>query len=211
MIDPATFGLFLLGSLLLLVSPGPAVLFLVARSLEGGRRLGLVSTLGVAVGSLVHVAAAAFGVSALLATSATAYSAMKWLGALYLLGLGIATLRGEDPAPLPFGSRTGLRPARAFAQGVVVNVLNPKTALFFLAFLPQFVDVSAGAVEAQVLMLGSSFVLLGLVSDAAWVMVASALSRWLREHPAFPRWRRRVSGGVYLGLGMATGLAGRER
>jgi len=152
--DPSRLGLFVAAALVLLLTPGPAVLYIVTRSLDQGRRAGFVSVLGVHAGTLVHVAAAAAGLSAVLVASATAFRVVKYLGAAYLLYLGVRQLlsRVADPVEATLATPPHLR--RAFIDGFVVNVLNPKTALFFLAFLPQFVTVSRGAVPAQIIGLG---------------------------------------------------------
>jgi threonine/homoserine/homoserine lactone efflux protein len=208
--DPATLAVFTVAAITLLVIPGPAVLYIVTRSVDQGRAAGLASVCGVHVGTLVHVAAAAMGLSALLVSSATAYHAVRWLGAAYLIWLGVRRLLAKDEPSgsgkgLP-ASRLGLR--RIFAQGVVVNVLNPKTALFFFAFLPQFVDTSRGSVPFQVLVLGVAFVLLGLLSDGAYAVAASAGAGWLRRRPGVARASRLASGGVLISLGVTTALAG---
>ena len=206
----STLALFTVAAVTLLVIPGPAVLYIVTRSVDQGRAAGLASVCGVHVGTLVHVAAAALGLSALLVSSATAYDAVRWLGAAYLVWLGVRRLlaRDEDDpaAPGPGARRLGLR--RIFAQGVVVNVLNPKTALFFLAFLPQFVDTSRGSVPVQVVVLGVAFVLLGLLSDGAYALAASTGAGWLRRRPGVAKASRLVSGGVLISLGVTTALAG---
>jgi threonine/homoserine/homoserine lactone efflux protein len=208
--ETSTLALFVVAAVTLLVIPGPAVLYIVTRSVDQGRAAGLASVCGVHVGTLVHVAAAALGLSALLVSSATAYDTVRWLGAAYLVWLGVRRLlaRDEDlPAtPGPDARRPGLR--RIFAQGVVVNVLNPKTALFFLAFLPQFVDTSRGSVPLQVVVLGVAFVLLGLLSDGAYALAASTGAGWLRRRPGVARASRLVSGGVLISLGVTTALAG---
>jgi threonine/homoserine/homoserine lactone efflux protein len=204
--DPAGLGLFLLTALVLLLTPGPAVLYIVARSIDQGRRAGLVSMLGVHAGTLVHIAAAAAGLSALLAASATAFSTVKYLGAAYLVYLGVRRMLDRVPAAGD-GPRRTPRLRRAFLDGVVVNVLNPKTALFFLAFLPQFVDVARGHVGLQVLVLGGLFVALGLVTDGGYALTAGTAARWLRGHPRFLASERWVSGGMYLGLGLVAALA----
>jgi threonine/homoserine/homoserine lactone efflux protein len=207
--EVSTLALFTLAAITLLVIPGPAVLYIVTRSVDQGRAAGLASVCGVHVGTLVHVAAAALGLSALLVSSATAYHAVRWLGAAYLIWLGVRRLLARDeaaPAAGPGPRRLGLR--RIFAQGVVVNVLNPKTALFFFAFLPQFVDTSRGSVPFQVLVFGVAFVLLGLLSDGAYAVAASAGAGWLRRRPGVARASRLVSGGVLIGLGVTTALAG---
>ncbi|HEV2870745.1 MAG TPA: LysE family translocator, partial [Actinomycetota bacterium] len=173
--ETSPLALFAVAAVTLLVIPGPAVLYIVTRSVDQGRAAGLASVCGVHVGTLLHVAAAALGLSALLVSSATAYDTVRWLGAAYLVWLGVRRLLARDEdlpaAPGPDAHRLGL--GRIFAQGVVVNVLNPKTALFFFAFLPQFVDTSRGSVPFQVVVFGVAFVLLGFLSDGAYAVAAS--------------------------------------
>jgi threonine/homoserine/homoserine lactone efflux protein len=204
--DAATIGLFVAAALALLLVPGPAVLYIVARSIDQGRTAGLVSVLGVHLGSLVHVAAAAIGISSLIVSSAVAFSVVKYAGAAYLVYLGVRALTSrEEPddvevraAPL----RTLLR------QGAVVNILNPKTALFFLAFLPQFVDPDAGYVALQLTFFGLLFIALGLVTDGLYALAAGTAGNWLRSSRVFVGARRWVSGTVFIGLGLATALSG---
>ena len=208
--DPSSLGVFVVAAVVLLVTPGPAVLYIVARSLDQGRRAGLVSTLGIHVGTLVHITAAAAGLSALLVASATAFSVVKYLGAAYLVYLGVRRLLEPSPASgLPKAERRSL--GRIFLQGVVVNLLNPKTALFFLAFLPQFVDVSRGAVAAQIVFLGLLFVALALVSDGLYAIGAGTARGWLRASPRILAGERYVAGSVYIGLGLAAALSGGNR
>jgi threonine/homoserine/homoserine lactone efflux protein len=208
--EASTLALFTVAAVTLLVIPGPSVLYIVTRSVDQGRAAGLASVGGIHVGTLVHVAAAALGLSALLVSSATAYNAVRWVGAAYLIWLGVQRLRAHDepsgPPKDPPTSRLGLR--RVFAQGIVVNVLNPKTALFFFAFLPQFVDPSRGSVPFQVLVFGVAFVLLGLLSDGAYAVLAATGAGWLRRRPRVARTSRLVSGGVLISLGVTTALAG---
>jgi threonine/homoserine/homoserine lactone efflux protein len=211
--ETSTLALFAVAAVTLLVIPGPAVLYIVTRSVDQGRAAGLASVCGVHVGTLLHVAAAALGLSALLVSSATAYHTVRWLGAAYLIWLGARRLLARDEdgpgsgaGPGPGSRRVGL--GRVFAQGVVVNVLNPKTALFFFAFLPQFVDTTRGSVPFQVVVFGVAFVLLGLVSDGTYAVAASAGARWLRRRPGVARTSRLVSGGVLISLGVTTALAG---
>ena len=203
--DPTTLLLFTAAAMALIVVPGPAVLYIVGRSVDGGRRAGLVSALGIATGGLVHVLAAAIGLSAFVLSSATAFSVVKYAGAAYLVLLGIRRLLERDEARVELRER-GLR--RIYGQGVVVNVLNPKTALFFFAFLPQFVDVAAGHVTVQLVIFGLVFVALALVSDCVWAVIAGTGAGWLREHLSLQRW---VSGGVFIGLGLATAVSGSHR
>lgn len=203
-----TLFVFVPVALGLLIVPGPAVLYIVTRSVDQGRTAGLVSVLGIHTGSIVHVAAAAFGLSAILASSALAFSVVKYAGAAYLVLLGVRKLLAKDDGdPLLEASRPrSLR--RIFVQGAVVNVLNPKTALFFLALLPQFVDVTLGAVWTQMVVLGAVFMALGIVSDSTYALVASKAGGWLRSSVRFRRAQRYVSGGIYVSLGAAAALSG---
>jgi threonine/homoserine/homoserine lactone efflux protein len=207
--DASTVALFSLAALALIVVPGPAVLYIVARSVDQGRRAGVVSALGIAVGGLVHVAAAAVGISSLVVSSARAFEVVKYAGAAYLIVLGIRRLLTREEVTANGRDRAPLR--RVFTQGVVVNVLNPKTALFFLAFLPQFVDASAGNAGLQMLVLGLVFIALAILSDGTWVLVAGTASERLRGHAGFLRAQRYVSGTVFVGLGVATALSGSQR
>jgi len=202
-----SYAVFCAATLALLVVPGPAVLYIVTRSIHQGRRAGLVSVLGIHLGTLVHVAAATAGLSALLVSSATAFSVVKYAGAAYLIGIGLVTLfskKGDSEIAL-CGERT-LK--RVFAQGVVVNVLNPKTALFFLAFLPQFVDPERGNATLQIAALGLTFVAFGLVTDSLWALAAGTAGEVLRRSRHFVRVQRYVSGTVFVGLGVVAALAG---
>ena len=205
----SSLGLFIAAALVLLLTPGPAVLYIVTRSLDQGRRAGLVSVLGVHAGTLVHIAAAAAGLSALLAASATAFRVVKYLGGAYLVYLGIRRLLDRRVAATREGRRRPLR--RAFVDGVIVNVFNPKTALFFLAFLPQFADVSRGHVGAQILGLGLIFVALGLTTDGLYAVGAGTAARWLRGSPRFLASERWLSGGAYVGLGVVAAFGGSHR
>ncbi len=201
---PTTLALFAAASAVLLLIPGPSVLFIVARTLEHGRRGGLVSMLGVESGALLHVAAATAGVSALVAASPAALIAVKLGGAAYLLLMGVRALR--RPPELSLGA-TGSAPGRLFRQGLVVDALNPKTAMFFLAFLPQFIDPGAGAVAGQTLVLGLCFVVLATLSDGGYALVAGAAAERLRRSGRARSRLRRVSGAAYVGLGALTALS----
>ncbi|MFB4266206.1 LysE family translocator [Nonomuraea sp. GTA35] len=197
--DISTLAVFCAATLGLLLVPGPAVLYIVTRSVSQGRTAGLISVLGIHTGSIVHVAAAALGISALLAASATAFTIVKYVGVAYLLWLGIRKLMqkggGEEIVELKVQSKR-----RLFWEGFVVNVLNPKTAIFFLAFLPQFTDPAVGPVGPQILVFGLVWLLLGMASDGTYAMLASALAGRLR-HSARARRRLDVGSGVmYLGL-----------
>ena len=213
--SPATIGLCAVASLALLLIPGPAVLFIVTRTVEHGRRVGLASVVGVHLGTLAHVAAAALGLSALLVSSATAFSVVKYVGAAYLIGLGLHRLlsrRQPDAATAgdPLGRAGSVR--TALAQGAVVNVLNPKVALFFLAFLPPFVDPHRGPVATQVIVLGLTYLLLGICSDGAYALAAAAIAGRLGRlgrRDRLLRRGRRASGVVYLALGVLAALTPR--
>jgi threonine/homoserine/homoserine lactone efflux protein len=203
--DPPAVGVFVLAALALLLVPGPAVLYVVARSIEHGRRAGLVSVLGIHVGTLAHIAAATLGLSALVLSSAVAFTAVKIAGAVYLIGLGLWTLLSRRAEPdVALGGERNL--GRAFAQGVVVNVLNPKTALFFLAFLPQFVAPEASSRVAAFLFLGAVFVFNGTLWCLVLVLGASALSSRLRRNAAGARRLRQATGAVFVGLGARLAL-----
>jgi len=205
--DPDKLALFVPAALLLLVVPGPAVLYIVTQSVTRGRRAGLVSMLGVQTGGLVHVAAAAVGLSALLASSAVAFSVVKYAGAAYLVFLGARRILAR-PHHATVGAPEARSAARLFRQGVVVNVLNPKTALFFLAFLPQFVDRSGGSVTLQLLVLGLLFIALATLSDGSYALLAGTAGQRLRRSQRLLRRERYVSGGVLVGLGLAAAVSG---
>ena len=206
--DAATFGLFVVAALALLLVPGPAVFYVVARGMEGGRVAGLVSCLGIEVGTLVHATFAAVGLSAILASSAAAFAVVKWLGAAYLIWLGLKRLFGRDEEVTP----TAVEPeplSHIFSQGVIVQVLNPKVALFFLAFLPQFVNPSYGEAWTQILVLGATLAALGLLTDGLYALLGGTASVVLRRRGGrFRRAQRYLSGGVYLALGAASAASG---
>ena len=187
--------------------PGPAVLYIVAQSIDRGRTGGIASTLGIHTGTLVHITAATVGLSALLVSSALAFSIVKYAGAAYLIYLGARRLLDRD-RERPIEARSQRALSRIYAQGVLVNVLNPKTALFFFAFLPQFVDLSRGSASSQIFTLGLLFMLLGLLSDGAYALAAGTAAGWLRRKGGFRRSQRYVTGTVLLGLGAATALSG---
>jgi len=203
----SAIALFCLASVALAVVPGPAVTYIVTHSIDKGRRAGIVSALGIASGGLVHVVAATVGLSALIASSATAFTAVKLVGAAYLIAVGIRRIvsREEDgeiqsmPAPH----------RELYVQGVVVNVLNPKTALFFLAFLPQFVDPARGAIWPQVAFLGILFALIAFASDVSYALLADLLAGKLRRSGSGAKARRWISGGIFIALGAVAATAHR--
>ena len=207
MIAPDRLSLFVGAALVLLLVPGPAVLYIVTRSIHQGRRAGLVSVLGIHLGTLVHITAATAGLSALLVSSATAFTVVKLAGAAYLIGLGLWTIVSRKAeTDVALGGERRLR--RVFTQGVVVNVLNPKTALFFLAFLPQFVDPHRGHAALQIALLGLTFAALGMVTESIWAIAAGTAGDVLRRSRRFALVQRYVSGTVFVGLGVVTALAG---
>jgi threonine/homoserine/homoserine lactone efflux protein len=207
MLDPAALFVFLGTGLVILLTPGPAVLYIVARTLDQGRRAGLVSVLGIAAGTLFHIAAAAFGLSAILVRSAMAFQTVRYAGAAYLLWLGIQKFRhARDEASQIATPREPL--SRIFRNGVVVNLLNPKTALFFFAFLPQFVRPGHGPIAQQMLTLGLLFMTMAMSTDALYALAAGRAAGWLRRNETFTRHSNYVTGTVYLGLGVAAAAGG---
>ncbi len=202
--------LFAAAVAVLVFVPGPNTLFVIARSFQQGRIAGLVSALGVETGTLIHAAAAALGLSALLLSSALAFSIVKYAGAAYLIFLGIKTLLTR---PQLSGEKTteAMSLPKIFSQAVVVNVLNPKAALFFLAFLPQFVHPERGNISVQVLILGSMVAGIGILSGSLYSLLAGSIGKSLRGNIKFLQGQRYFAGVVYLGLGAATALTGTGR
>jgi threonine/homoserine/homoserine lactone efflux protein len=208
--DPSTIWLFALAATALIVVPGPAVLYIVAQSVGQGRRAGLVSASGVASGGLVHVAGASIGLSGLLLSSATLFSIVKFAGAGYLIYLGARRLLGLEASALVAPTETRSR-GRLYRDGAVVNILNPKTALFFYAFLPQFLDPHRGSVALQALVLGVLFVVIALVSDSVWALASGSAADWLRTRPLAVTLERWLTGTVLVGLGAAAALTGTQK
>src|SRR5262245_61147498 len=201
-------SLFVAAALALLLVPGPAVLYIVTRSVEQGRLAGFVSDLGIHTATLVHVIAAALGLSALLMSSALAFAVVKYLGAAYLIWLGVRKLLGPSEA---LGENLALPRhsyRRLFRDGFIVNLLNPKTALFFLAFLPQFVEVSRGHVAMQIAFLGLTFALLGFVTDGCYAIAAGTAGNWIKQNRSYLRFERYISGTVFIGLGLTAAFTG---
>jgi threonine/homoserine/homoserine lactone efflux protein len=199
----STLPVFIAASLALLLIPGPAVLFIVARSSSQGRRAGMVSVLGVHTASIIHVFAAVAGLSAVVVASAVAFTAVKFVGGLYLIYIGVKTIRSArtvhaDVAPVARPRR------RLFAEAFVVNLLNPKVAIFFLAFLPQFVDRHHAAVWSQTLVLGLLYIALGLCSDTMYAFLGAKVGGWLGAHTRRLRGSRYAEGGILVGLGVLT-------
>lgn len=201
MIDLATLTTYVLIVLGFVFIPGPATLLTVARATASGARVGIATGAGIAVGDLIHTVTAIIGISAVIAASATLFGALKYLGAAYLLYLGIRALIEKAPTEMIAGA-PAISAGTAFRQGLLTEVLNPKTALFFLAFLPQFVLPENGAVPLQMAVLGGIFIVLGLVSTVAFALGAGRLGQFLRRHPAVLKWQGKVVGGIYCALGI---------
>jgi threonine/homoserine/homoserine lactone efflux protein len=204
---PSTLLLVALASLALILIPGPNVVYIATRSLSYGRRAGVASTFGIESGILVHVTAATVGLSALIRSSTIAFDVVKYLGVAYLVFLGIRSLARGHPLELT-AEQGSASVRRTYAEGVLISVLNPKVALFFVAFLPQFVDPSRGSDALQILVLGLVFVAIASVCDLGWALAAGTLGRWLRERPRFARRQHYLMGGVYLALGAVAALTG---
>ena len=206
MLEPTKLPLFLIASLILLLTPGPAVLYIIARSVDQGRLAGLVSVLSIEIGNFFHVLAATFGLSAILLSSATAFAVVKYLGAAYLIYLGIRKLLSREEA----GNVTTVEAQshrRTFSQGVLVAVLNPKTALFFFAFLPQFADSTRGPIAPQMFVLGCIFVSMAIFSYWLYALLAGTAGQWLKGNRRFLQAERYIAGSVYIGLGVTAAFA----
>lgn len=206
--SPETFAAFALASLVLILLPGPNLIYIVTRGISQGRSAAFASAIGVELGTLVHIAAAALGVSVILARSATAFTTVKLLGATYLIYLGIKAFRGEDEIRLSEERVVAASSARLIRRGILINVLNPKVAIFFLAFFPQFIDPGRGPALVQTLTLGLVFFVLALALDLGYAVLAGHVGTWLRSRPRVLSYQRFVAGSVYVGLGAAAALSG---
>jgi threonine/homoserine/homoserine lactone efflux protein len=205
MIDQTTLLVYLAAVAAFVFIPGPAVLLTLARAASSGTRVGIATGLGIAVGDLVHTAMAVLGLSAILAASALLFNIIKYLGAAYLVYLGImAILERSDGMSLP--RTASITAAQAFRQAILVEVLNPKSALFFLAFLPQFVEPQNGAVPLQLALLGVLFVIMGALSTLIFAIGAGSISKFLRSNATVVRWQGKVVGGIYCALGIRLAL-----
>lgn len=210
MIEPSRLYLFMGAALALLLIPGPAVLYITARSANQGRMAGLVSVLAIETANFIQAVGAALGLSAILLSSALAFDVVKYLGAAYLIYLGIRKLIASDSG---LEAETVKRESlsRIYWQGFAVNILNPKTALFFFAFLPQFVDPTKGSVTAQTLLLGAIFVGMAIITDSMYALIASSLAERLTGNTKFQKGQRYFAGLVYIGLGITTALTGTKK
>jgi threonine/homoserine/homoserine lactone efflux protein len=210
MIEPSRLYLFMGAALVLLLVPGPAVLYITARSASQGRMAGLVSVLAIETANFLQAAAAALGLSAILLSSALAFDAVKYLGAAYLIYLGIRKLLASDEESNG-GTVRRESLSHIYWQGFAVNILNPKTALFFFAFLPQFVDPARGNVIAQNLFLGAVFVGMAIITDSLYALLTSSIAGRLSANRRFQKGGRYFAGLVYLGLGITTALTGARK
>jgi threonine/homoserine/homoserine lactone efflux protein len=210
MFETSQLAIFIAASLALLLVPGPAVIYIVTRSVNQGRLGGLFSVLGIECASLCHVLAASLGLSAILLSSALAFGVVKYLGAAYLVYLGVRKLidREQDRDDTLMQQDS---PRRVFLQGLVVNLLNPKTALFFFAFLPQFVSLDQGSPTLQIVTLGLLFVGMATVTDGAYALLASSIADRIKGSPGILKGRRYFEGLVYIGLGVGTALSGADK
>ena len=203
--------LFFSAAFALNLSPGPDLIYILTRTVAQGKKVGMASSLGVGVGALVHVFAAALGLSAILATSAVAFSIVKYIGAAYLIFLGIKSfLTAGRKFQAPSARMPRISPWLAFKQGVLVDVLNPKVAIFFMAFLPQFVRHDLGHASVQIILLGILVILMGIVVELAFIIAAGQTTRFFRENPKISVLLDRVVGTVFIGLGIRLALAGRR-
>jgi threonine/homoserine/homoserine lactone efflux protein len=199
----STLPVFIAASIVLLIIPGPAVLFIVARSSAQGTRAGLVSVLGVHAATVVHVLAAVAGLSAVVVASSIAFTAVKVVGGVYLICLGLKSLRSARSAS-DVAAPTVRPHRRLFAEAFVVSLLNPKVALFFLAFLPQFVQRGHGPIWSQTLALGLVYIVLGLCSDSMYAVIGAHVGTRLSGRVARLRATRYAEGGILVGLGVLT-------
>lgn len=204
----STIWLFVIAAATLLIIPGPAVFYIMARSIDQGKKAGLVSVLGMSLGGSVHVLAGAIGVSAILMTSATAFHIVKYLGAAYLIYLGCKTLfskADQTASDIPKAPRKKLR--KIFYESALVEVMNPKTALFFLAFFPQFITPTAGSVTVQFLLLGMIFIILAFVSDGLYAVLAASMRKRIVGSTASSKVVNRITGYFYIALGIFSAFA----
>jgi threonine/homoserine/homoserine lactone efflux protein len=207
--DAHALLLFAGAGLLLNVTPGPDLLYILGRSVSQGRQAGLLSALGIGAGCLFHVTAAALGVSALVLAVPVAYDVVRWAGALYLVWLGVKALRSQGTA-LEVQAMAATSPRRIFVQGVITNALNPKVALFFLAFLPQFADPTRGPLAPQLLLLGAIFTVNGTLVCLVFALFAARLGEWLKTRYGVTKLLDRATGGLFIALGLRLALLDRR-
>lgn len=205
MIDLTTLIAYIAVVLGFVLIPGPATLLTIARATSSGTKVGIATGGGIAAGDVFHTVMAMIGISAIIAASATLFSVIKYIGAAYLIYLGIRAIM-EKTSAVPAAGALAISAGKAFRQAVLTEVLNPKTALFFLAFLPQFVRPENGTVMLQMTVLGVIFVVLGLFSTVVFAVSAGRLGTFLRRNPSVLRWQGKVVGGIYCALGVRLAL-----
>jgi threonine/homoserine/homoserine lactone efflux protein len=209
--DTATILLFLGASLILLITPGPATIYIMTRSVHQGRGAGIISALGISLGTFIHVIAAALGLSAILVSSATAFTIVKYMGALYLIYLGIKQMFNVSEPKSEQNYRAAVNLKKVFYEGTLVNLLNPKLALFMFSFLPQFIIVSKGSVTTQILILGFILILLGFCTDSMYALLANKVGGWLKRRSSIVKKQKYATGTVYIVLGIVTALTSNNR
>jgi threonine/homoserine/homoserine lactone efflux protein len=197
---------YLGAALLLNLSPGPDIAFILGQTLRGGRRAGFAALGGVWSGTLVHVFLASVGLSAILASSATAFALVKWAGAAYLIYLGMMALRSQSGAFVVESGQPAIVPLKVFRQGIVVSLMNPKVAIFFLAFLPQFVEEGAGPVWAQLALHGCLLLLVAAAVEPPLILLGERLTQGLRQRPLIARWLDKTLGAMFIALGIRLAL-----
>ncbi len=208
MIDQGTFTTYILIVLGFVFIPGPATLLTVARATSSGIRVGIATGAGIAAGDVIHTFMAVIGLSAVIAASAVLFGIVKYAGAAYLVYLGLRAIRAKAPSDLSKGLPP-ITARNAFGQAMVAEILNPKTAVFFVAFLPQFVQLENGRVALQLSVLGMTFVLIGLLGTLVFAVCSGGLGTYLRRRPAVLKWQGKVVGGIYCALGLRLALQDR--
>ena len=206
MLDTSTLGLFIVASIAILAVPGPIAIYIVTRGIGQGRTVALVSVAGIQAAEIVYIAAAALGVTAILASSPAVFAVVNYAGAAYLLGLGVRSFLYREPVGAMVASDHRLW--RVFLHGTGMNIFNPHTALFYLAFLPPFIDPARASVTAQVVMLGLIFITIGIVIEGGYAMLAGSLGTRLRNSALFLRHRHRTTGAIYVVLGIGIAISG---
>jgi threonine/homoserine/homoserine lactone efflux protein len=204
------FWMFALTGLLLNLTPGNDMLHVIARSSGQGTKAGVVSALGIGAGCIVHILAAVIGLSALIAQSATAFDIIKYIGAAYLVYLGIKSLLSRKHSIKIDQSLTKLSYKKIFWQGFITNVLNPKVALFFLAFLPQFINIHKGNTSLQILFLGTWFDFVGTIVNVLVALLFGKIGAWLSKSPTFIQWQERITGTILIALGIKVALSSKK-
>lgn len=199
-INFSQFTAFLVVALFIIIAPGPDMAFIVSRSISGGKKEGIATAFGIQLGLVFHILLAAFGLSAILMTSAIAFQVMKYIGAAYLIYLGIQTIRDKKGINFNIQENT-VNMRKAFWQGAITNIFNPKMALFFLTFLPQFINPSIGSSFLQFVFLGVIFGILGLIFDISVSLIASSLKNFLTKNKTAMQWQKNISGITLIGLG----------